>query len=254
MVERLPHHCSGIALEQCHSHTQHSLSCMCFLGCAKWVIIQAILVSPEWNTILLLLMVQLFDLSLCPQFKFTVKQQLNNKNVYFFSNMNCWKSVLDLPEPQNPQMQNVLLTQHKLNAVLPMWASYNLLFFKLRGCIFIHMDSPSSHSKSYMQQQSQGLLSLQTEETLTIVFVMSGYGCRRMHSIKFIILSLFVDHGSRYYSLNIGEISFISFVTVFYKYTHICSTTYLCNMFSQRHSSPNLRRMKGWWKMLLHIQ
>ena len=48
---------------KCHSHTslhdekhyytlasqQHSLSCMCLLGGAKWVIIQAILESPEWK-------------------------------------------------------------------------------------------------------------------------------------------------------------------------------------------------------------
>ena len=48
---------------KCHSHSslhdekhyytlasqQHSLSCMCLLGGATWVIIQAILVSPEWK-------------------------------------------------------------------------------------------------------------------------------------------------------------------------------------------------------------
>jgi len=64
----------------------------------------------KYDTILLLIMVQLFDLSLCPQFKHTVKQKLNNKIVSFHSNMNCWKSVLDLPEPLNLQIQNIPLT------------------------------------------------------------------------------------------------------------------------------------------------
>jgi hypothetical protein len=147
---------------------------------------------------------------------------LTTKMFIFFSNMNCWKSVLDLPEPQYPQMQNILLTQHKINVILPVWASYNLLFFKLRGCIFILMDSPSSISKSYVQQQSQGLMPLQTEESLTIVFVMSGYGCERMHSIKFIILFLFVEHGSRYYNLNIYEISlYILCNCILQIYTHL---------------------------------
>jgi len=175
MVEKLSHHYSGVPLEQCHSHIQHSLSCTCFVDGAKWVVIHP-QNEIQYYTILLLPMVQLFDLSLCPQFKFTVKQQLNNKNVYFHSNMNCWKSVVDLPQPLNLQMQNILLTQHKLNAIFPMWASYKLLLFKMRGCIFIQVDCPSSLGKSYVQQ-SQGQIPPQTEEMLTIVFVMSVYEC-----------------------------------------------------------------------------
>jgi hypothetical protein len=102
-----------------------------------------------------------------------------------------------------------------------MWARYNLLFFELRGCIFIHMYCPSSLGKSYVQQ-SLGQMPQQTEELLTIVFVMSGYGCGRMHSIKFIILFLFVDHGSRYYSLNIGEVSlYILCNCILQIYTHL---------------------------------
>lgn len=84
------------------------------------------------------------------------------------------------------------------------------------------MDSPSSLSKSYVQQQSQGLMPLQTEESLTIVFVMSWYGCGRMHSIKFIILFLFADHSSKYYNLNICEISlYIICNCILQIYTHL---------------------------------
>jgi len=105
------------------------------------------------------------------------------------------------------------------------------------GYIFIHMEWSSSLDKGYVQQS-------QDQMPPTIVFVMSGYGCERMYTIKFIILFLFVDHGSRYYSLNIGEISLYILFNCIYKYAHICSTLYLRNV-SQTHSSPDIRRMKG---------
>ena len=113
----------------------------------------------------------------------------------------------------------------------------------MRGCIFNHMEWPSSLGKSYVQQ-SQGQMPPQTEEMLTIVFVMSGYVCGKMNTIKFIILFLFVDHGSRYYSLNIGEISLYILFYCIYKYAHICSTLYLRNVFTNTFK-PDLRRMKG---------
>jgi len=53
-----------------------------------------------------------------------------------------------------------------------------------------------------------------------------------MHAIKFILLFLFVDHGSRYYSLNIGEISLYILFNCIYKYAHICSALYLRNVFT----------------------
>jgi hypothetical protein len=71
-------------------------------------------------------------------------------------------------------------------------------------------------------QQSQAQMPLKTEESLTIFFVMSGYGRGRMHSIKFIILFLFVDDDSRYYGLNIGEISlYILCNCILQIYTHL---------------------------------
>ena len=86
-----------------------------------------------------------------------------------------------------------------------------------------------------------GQMPPQTEEMLTIVFVMSGYGCGRMNTIKLIILFLFVDHGSKYYSLNIGEISLYILFNCIYKYAHICSTLYLHNVFTNTFKP----RMKG---------
>jgi hypothetical protein len=57
------------------------------------------------------------------------------------------------------------------------------------------MDCPNSLGKSYVQQ---GQMPPQTKKMLTTVFVMSQYGCGRMHSINFMILILSADHGSRY--------------------------------------------------------
>ena len=152
------------------------------------------IIRMKYNTTTTTLMVQLFNLSLCPQFKFTVKQQVNNKNVYFFQ-YELLEISTNLPEPQNLQMQNILLTKHKLNAIFLMWACYNLLLFKVWGCNFIHMDCPNSLGKSYVQQ---GQMPPQTKKMLTTVFVMPQYGCGRMHSINFMILILSADHGSRY--------------------------------------------------------